>query len=63
MNNMPKMLAYTIHGSDYSNSPPVLIVGQGSSKVGITPTNPVDDSYWFVFLDRNNPQTKEVLQL
>jgi hypothetical protein len=58
MNNMPNMLAYTIRCSDYSNIPPGLTVGQGSSRVGITPTNPVDDSYWFVFLDRNNPQTK-----
>jgi len=35
-----------------------MVVGQGPSKVAITPTNPVDDSYWFVFLDRNNPKAK-----
>lgn len=58
MNDMPAMLAYTIRGSLMSNSPPYMVVGQGSSKVGISPTNPVDDSYWFVFLDRNNPKAK-----
>lgn len=58
MNNMPNMLAYTIRGSFLPNTPPYLVVGQGPSKVGITPTSPAEDSYWFVFLDRNNPKAK-----
>jgi len=57
MINMPNMLAYTIRGSFSPNTPPYIVVGQGQSKAGIRPANPVDDSYWFVFLDRNNPKT------
>ena len=57
MANMPNMLAYTIRGSFYPNLPPRLLVGQGATKVRIEPTQPADDSYWFAFLDRNNPKT------
>jgi hypothetical protein len=56
--NMPNMLAYTLRSSANSGTVPIVTVGQGSSKVAIRPTNPADDTYWFVFLDRNNPTTK-----
>lgn len=58
MNNMPPMLAYTIRGGFHSKLAPEVVVGQGPSKVGFTPANPADDTYWFLFLDRNNPKTK-----
>jgi hypothetical protein len=58
MTNMPNMLAYTIRGGFSPGVAPHIVVGQGPSKVGFTPTNPADDSYWFVFLDRNNPKSK-----
>lgn len=55
MNNMPDMLAYTIRGSFYPNSPPSIVVGQGKTKVQLNPSKPADDSYWIAVLDRNNP--------
>lgn len=56
--DMPPMLAYTITGSLYSNAVPRLTVGQGATKAYIKPDAPVDDSYWFCFLDANNPTVK-----
>lgn len=58
MQNMPTMLAYTLRSTFYQGSAPLLIVGTGSQAARITPAKPQDDSYWFVFLDRNNPKTK-----
>jgi hypothetical protein len=58
MDQMPNMLAYTIKGSLSSGSPPYMIVGQGPSRVQIAPSLPADDTYWFVFIDRNNPMNK-----
>ena len=58
MQNMPPMLAYTLRGSTASGVAPLLIVGIGSQATRFTPANPQDDSYWFVFLDRNNPKNK-----
>jgi len=56
---MPNMLAYTVrsYGSSAS-SPPSITVGQGPTKALIGPTNPGDDTFWWVFLDRKNPKTK-----
>lgn len=56
--NMPNMLAYTIRGSFYQNSPPLIVIGQGTNRTSFTPSAPVDDSYWFIFFDQNNPRTK-----
>jgi len=57
--SMPNMLAYTIKsfGSN-SGSPPQIIVGQGPTKVSIGPSSPADDTFWFAFLDHNNPKNK-----
>src|SRR5262245_63447126 len=52
------MLAYTIQGSISPGIHPLIVVGQGSTKKTIAPNNPRDNSYWFVFLDRNNPYNK-----
>src|SRR5262245_10028475 len=52
------MLAYTIQGSISPGIPPVIVVGQGSTRKRIVPNNPKDNSYWFAFLDRNNPYNK-----
>jgi hypothetical protein len=56
--SMPNMLAYTIKGGINSNDYPQVFVGQGSGKAAFIPTNRVDDSYWFYFLERSNPKTK-----
>lgn len=58
MSNMPNMLAYTVQGSLYANIMPYILVGQGTSKAGIKPDKPIDDSYWFAILDRTTPQKK-----
>ena len=58
MQNMPPMLAYTLRGSTASGVAPLLIVGIGPQAARFTPANPQDDSYWFLFLDRNNPKNK-----
>jgi hypothetical protein len=55
---MPPMLAYTIYGSIYSGGHPSMAIGQGPSKVRLSPGAPVDDSYWIVILDRNDPKKK-----
>jgi hypothetical protein len=58
MNAMPKMLAYTIKGGLRSGDTPAIHIGQGSGAKTFSPSNRLDDSYWFYFLDRSNPQTK-----
>jgi len=54
---MPNMLAYTIKSGITTGDYPQVFVGQGSSKKAFIPTNRVDDSYWFYFLDAANPST------
>jgi hypothetical protein len=57
--NMPNMLAYTIKSAGASSGiPPSIIVGQSPTKARIDPTNPADDTFWFAFLDHNNPKNK-----
>jgi hypothetical protein len=58
MQNMPAMLAYTLRASVNQGNPPLLIVGQGTQTTQFTPAQPQDDSYWFIFLDSNNPTNK-----
>jgi hypothetical protein len=36
----------------------LVIVGQGTQQTRFTPAQPLDDSYWFLFLDTNNPRNK-----
>jgi hypothetical protein len=57
---MPPMLAYTILGSLYSGAYRSIAIGQGpgGGHVRFNPSNPVDDSYWIVILDRNDPKKK-----
>jgi hypothetical protein len=52
------MLAYTIQGSITPGIPPLIAIGQGSTQAKIKPNAPADNSYWFVFLDANNPVNK-----
>jgi hypothetical protein len=58
MPQMPNMLAYTIKGGISSGDYPVVYVGQHAAKKAFAPANPTDDSYWFYFLDANNPTSK-----
>ena len=58
MSNMPPMLGYSIKGSLGSNSVPFIKVTKGPAVTQIASSNPRDDSYWIVFLDRNNPIAK-----
>lgn len=57
---MPPMLAYTILGSLASGGWPSIAIGQGpgGGHVRLRPNAPVDDSYWIVILDRNDPRKK-----
>jgi hypothetical protein len=54
---MTQMLAYTVRSALASNDSWWVSVGQGASVTYFRPTIP-DDSYWFYFLDRQNPRTK-----
>jgi hypothetical protein len=58
MAQMPNMLAYTIKGGLQAGDYPQIFIGQGSGKKMFAPANPTNDSYWFFFLDRNNPHNK-----
>lgn len=63
MQNMPPMLAFTVQGSVQTSGlyAPFVIIGQGGTKVEIKPPNiNLDDSYWFLILDNQNP--KHVVQ-
>ena len=57
---MPPMLAYTILGSLAPGGWPSRSIGHGpgGGHVRFRPNNPVDDSYWIVILDRNDPRKK-----
>jgi hypothetical protein len=56
---MPPMLAYTIRAPIQTGASPFIRVGQGNSAQVVRPNQtPPDNSYWFVFLDANNPATK-----
>jgi hypothetical protein len=55
---MPPMLAYTITGSIASGGFPSIVIGQGPSRGGLRPDAPVDDSYWIVIMDANDPKKK-----
>jgi hypothetical protein len=56
--NMPPMLAYTAYGSINPGSQPSIAIGQGPGHARFWPTAPVDDSYWIVILDANDPKRK-----
>ena len=58
MPQMPPMLAYTIKGGITSNDYPQIYIGQRSATKTFVPSNRLDDSYWFYFLDASNPQNK-----
>lgn len=58
MSNLPPMLGYSIKGSLGQNSVPFIKITKGPANNQIASSNPRDDSYWFVFLDRNNPIAK-----
>jgi hypothetical protein len=58
MSAMPPMLAYTAQAYATSNIVPTVVIGQGSTKKGLRPNNPVDDSYWIAILDATNPTNK-----
>jgi hypothetical protein len=58
MTAMPPMLAYTIQAYATSNIVPSAVIGQGSTKKGIKPNSPQDDSYWIAILDATNPTNK-----
>lgn len=53
---MQNMLAYTISGSIYSGTMPLIAIGQGSTRQFVKPQNPQDDSYWIAILDSANPR-------
>jgi hypothetical protein len=55
---MPKMLAYTIQSSLYSNTVPSLTIGYGDGATYMQPTNPQDDSYWICIINARNPREK-----
>jgi hypothetical protein len=54
----PNMLGYTIKGGLMPGDYPQIYIGQGSKMKSFSPSSPVNDSYWFYFLDSKNPQTK-----
>jgi hypothetical protein len=56
--SMPPMLAYTAQAYATSNIAPSVVIGQGSSKAGLRPNTPTDDSYWIAILDATNPTNK-----
>ena len=56
--NMPPMLAYTLVAATNSGLPPRALVGIGAQTARFSPANPQDDSYWFLFIDVNNPRNK-----
>jgi hypothetical protein len=53
---MPPMLAYTIRSSYADHDVPRIVIDAGKKKKEIFPANPKPASYWFVFLDVNNPK-------
>lgn len=57
MQDMPNMLAYTGVSSYFSGSQPRVTVGTGSTAVTFRPSNPQDNSYYILILDRMNPRT------
>ena len=56
MSTMPPMLAYSIQGGILAGIYPRIHVGPTQQM--FAPANPVDDSYWIVILDANNPSNK-----
>ncbi|HYY55790.1 MAG TPA: hypothetical protein VE842_00590 [Pyrinomonadaceae bacterium] len=56
MPDMKNMLAYTIQGSIANSFTPMIVVGQGASKVTFSPKQSQNDSYWFAILDRTDPK-------
>jgi len=45
------MLPYTIKGGIIPGDQPIVVVGLGSSQQFLGPNAPLDDSYWWFFLD------------
>jgi hypothetical protein len=58
MQAMPPMLAYTAQAYATSGIAPSVVIGQGSTKKGLRPNSPKDDSYWIAILDATNPTNK-----
>jgi hypothetical protein len=55
---MPPMLAYTIRSSYATGEAPHIVIDVGKNQIKIAPANPKPGSYWYVFLDVNNPKVK-----
>ena len=56
---MQNMLALSVNSYITNGGAPNVTVGQGTTKVYMqAPTNAPDNSYWFLFLDSNNPKNK-----
>lgn len=55
MSNTSNTLAYAIMSGIYSNTYPIVVVGNGMSAGRFSPSNAQDDSYWIAILDANNP--------
>ena len=51
-------LAYTIRSSNSDNQPPIVVIDVGRNETLHKPDKPQNDSYWFAFLDANNPRVK-----
>jgi hypothetical protein len=47
------MLPYTIKAGIISNDYPVVVVGEGTGKRYLGPSNAADNSYWWYFLDNS----------
>lgn len=51
-------LAYTVRSSNTDNMLPHVFIDVGRNETMLTPDKPQPGSYWFVFLDVNNPRVK-----
>jgi hypothetical protein len=51
-------LAYMVRSSNSDNISPLVIIDVGRNETVIRPDKPLAGSYWFVFLDANNPRVK-----
>ena len=51
-------LAYTVRSSNTNGHLPVVLIDVGRNETLHKPDHPQENSYWFVFLDANNPRQK-----
>ena len=51
-------LAYAVRSSNTSGHVPVVLIDVGRNETLHKPDHPQENSYWFVFLDVNNPRQK-----